>query len=118
MKKYFIGSASVLALPVMALAQYQAQNVGDVFSSIQSILKTLIGLFIAIAGVVFIWALVKYISKAGEETERETARNQMIWGVVIIAVMVSVWGLVNLITNSVNLDVNAPTPPELPSIQR
>jgi hypothetical protein len=38
----------------------------------------------------------------------------ILWSVIFIAVMVSVWGLVNILTSTFNLDKTAPNPPPIP----
>ena len=56
------------------------------------------------AFVVFVYGVVKFIYKAGDEKAREEGKSAITWGIIIFFVMVSVWGLVNLITSSVKLD--------------
>jgi succinate dehydrogenase/fumarate reductase cytochrome b subunit len=118
MKKYLIGSVSVLALPFIALAQYSATNASSVFSSLNTLFSSLVSLILALAGLYFIWGLLKYISKAGDEKEQKTARGQMLWGIIIIAVMLMFWGAVNLIKNSIGANYTAPTTTNLlPNVQ-
>jgi len=62
--------------------------------------KSLVGIFTGlindalpvIAGLallVFIWGLVKFISKAGDEKSHEEGKNLMKWGLIALFVMVS-----------------------------
>ncbi len=50
---------------------------------------------------------------AGDETARTEARNIMIWGIIALFVMVSVWGLVNVLDDTFGLDDQALNPPSL-----
>jgi hypothetical protein len=53
----------------------------------------------AIATAFFAWGAVKFfILDADEEAQREQGKQFMIWGIVSIAVMLSVWGLVKVVT--------------------
>jgi uncharacterized membrane protein (GlpM family) len=74
----------------------------------------IIPLIIGIAVVWFLIALVKFVANQGDEEKRKEARSTMIWGIVAIFVMVSVWGLVNVLQNTFGLDNSAPT--ELPEV--
>ncbi|MCK5021815.1 MAG: hypothetical protein KAR54_01020 [Candidatus Pacebacteria bacterium] len=41
---------------------------------------------------------MKFLQSSG--SDKEDAKQQMIWGIVILFVMVSVWGLVDLLTKT------------------
>ncbi|MEK7147877.1 MAG: hypothetical protein AAB758_01110 [Patescibacteria group bacterium] len=64
----------------------------------------LLPLFMAAALLVFLWGLVKFIFKVGgSEKVVEEGRNTMIWGLLSLFVMVSVWGLINLFQTELGL---------------
>jgi hypothetical protein len=76
------------------------------------ILQPLIKLLIALSIVFFIWGVFKFMIAEGDK--REEGRQFMFWGVVGIFVMVSVWGLVAILTNTFKLDT---TGIKIPSIK-
>ena len=76
-----------------------------------SIIQPLVYLIFGLAIVYFLAGVLKYVRSAGSEDDRRDGRNMMIYGVIAIAVMVSVWGLVNLVTTSFPLTNIAPQPP-------
>jgi hypothetical protein len=51
----------------------------------------------------FFWGLMKFIFKAGDEKAQEEGRNIMLWGILALFVMTSVWGLVNFLGNSLGI---------------
>ena len=51
----------------------------------------------ALATMIFIWGVAQYIMGANEEAKREKGKQFMIWGIVALTVMVSVWGLVRIL---------------------
>ncbi len=63
------------------------------------VLESIVPLLFAAAFAIFIWGMVKFISTA-EAAEKEQGRQFMIWGVVALAVMFSVWGLVRILTDT------------------
>jgi hypothetical protein len=96
MKKVLIG-VSVYAVPFLALAQTTSvRSVWELFSLASRVLNLLVPLFIAVAVVYFIWQVFQY-AVAGDEEKKAAAKTQIIWGIVGIFVMVSVWGLVNIL---------------------
>ncbi len=57
--------------------------------------QSIVPFLFAIAVCVFFWGMVKFMS-TGDSSEREQGKQFMLWGVIALAVMFSVWGLVDL----------------------
>ena len=71
-----------------------------------SIQNSVIPLMFALAIVFFVWGVIQYvILGAGEETKRTQGRQHMIWGVIALAVMLGVWGLVGIVTRTFGPDI-------------
>ena len=73
-------------------------------------------LLIAIAVLVFIIGILKYIARGDEEEERKKAKNLMIYGIISLFVMVSVWGLVNILAETFELENQYPD--DIPYLDR
>lgn len=73
-------------------------------------------LLILAALVLFLFGIVKRFFLGGKEgADRAEAGKYILWGVVALFVMVSVWGLVNVLRGTFNLDNNnVPTAPAVP----
>ena len=65
---------------------------------------------IIVALLVFFWGLVKFIAKAGDEKAVEEGRNLMVWGVISLFVMITVWGLVNFIGGELGIGQRSSIP--------
>jgi len=90
----------------------KVSNFASFVSKIQSeILSPLVYLLISVAVIIFLWGVVKYIKSADSEEERIKAKDFIMYGIIGIFVMVSVWGLVNILSGTFPMDKNAPTPP-------
>lgn len=117
MKKSGIIVAS-FALPVFASAAINSLN--DIFAFISSTLNTLLPLIIAAAVVYFIYGIAMYVI-SGSEDAKDAAKNKIIYGVIGLFVMISVWGLVNILVNTFGLN-NSGAPSnvtnQLPTIPR
>ncbi|MEQ1499985.1 MAG: hypothetical protein ABL917_01270 [Parcubacteria group bacterium] len=114
MKKVIYG---ILAFsPVLALAQNATQsinNLSGLLGNIRGLLNTLIPVLIALAVVYFFWGLVKFLGASGDPKAAEAARSQMIWGVIAIAVMVSIFGLVSFLQNTLGIQNTTIVPPQV-----
>jgi uncharacterized membrane protein len=64
------------------------------------ILNPLIRLMFAVALVVFLWGIVEYIRGAGSSDSREQGTRHIIWGLVGLFIMVSVYGIIELFKNT------------------
>jgi hypothetical protein len=63
--------------------------------------ESIIPLLFAVAVLFFIYGVVNFIrASASGETKLEEKKEFMIWGIVALAVMTGVWGLVAIITNT------------------
>lgn len=67
-------------------------------------INKLIPLLLSFAVVFFLWGLVKFMYHAGDEKSHEEGRKLMTWGIVAIFVMVSFWGIVAFLQNSLKID--------------
>ncbi len=102
--KKFIPVGLILT-PFLAMAD---ANIPQIINDMIHYLNLLIPLVIGIAVVVFLFGVVKYITSGADETKRKEARSVMIFGIIGIFVMISIWGLVNILISTFNLNTNAP----------
>jgi TM2 domain-containing membrane protein YozV len=110
MKKYLI-SLSVLLLPAIASAQNGVgYNLNNTATGLESLVKTLtnianamIPFLLAVAVVVFIYGVIRFILANGAE-DKALARNYIIYGIIGIAVIVSLFGLITLLQGAVGIN--------------
>lgn len=100
MKK--IISLITVSLPVVAFAQTGViHDVNSLSSWLTSFGNTIIGLLIALAVIFIIYHVVMYLIKgSSEEDARTKAGWNILWGIVGLAIILSIWGLVAILTNS------------------
>ena len=106
--------AVLIAFPATVSAQFN--QVGTLITRAGDLIQQLIPITAAIALLVFFWGLVKFITKAGDEAALAEGRRLMIWGVVALFVLVTVWGLTEFIGNQLNIQPRSIQP--IPSIRR
>jgi hypothetical protein len=61
---------------------------------------TLVPFLLAVASLIFIWNAVHYFILEGENEESQTkAKSLAFWGIGAFVVIVSLWGIVNMVVN-------------------
>jgi uncharacterized membrane protein len=101
--------------PIIALAQQfvgppapgTASGLGLVLDRLADIVGGITPLIVALALLFFFFGLAKYILSAGDEEKKSQGRSIMIWGIIALFVMVSVWGLVRLVQETFDLQNSA-----------
>lgn len=73
---------------------------------IDVIVNPLIELMFAIAILYFIYGAFVFIINQDNEEAKSTGKSSMLWGIVGMAIMMSVWGIMNLITHTFGFDRN------------
>jgi len=87
----------------VANAKVDPAKLGSVLDPIISnIINPVIGLLFAVGVIVFAYGVFEMVWKGGDPEARETGRNHMIGGVIGMFIMVSAWGIINLISNTVS----------------
>lgn len=82
---------------------------------IGSVLQPAVPVLIGVAVVLFLYGLVKYLNSGFGDTKTVgEARGLMIWGIVALAVMVSIWGLVAVVQNTFLGGASPTAPPGIP----
>lgn len=102
----------MLATPTIAAAQ--GRNVQWYLESITAFVNgTIIPLFFAIA-ILFLFVNVTryFVIEAADAYKREEARTYIIYAVIALVFLTSLWGVINLITTSLGLDNNVANCPD------
>lgn len=101
--------AVLVALLVPAVAS--AATLTETLVFISTFLNGVIGLFITLAIVVFFWGLIKYLWSMETESAHESLKI-MFWGIISIFVMVSIWGIIRLLQNTLKVTSTDPVIPK------
>lgn len=111
MKKKLIAlSGFGLALaPFVALAQTTGSfnsctgigfgTIEGILCKIGDILNLVVPILIALGVVYFVWGVISYVIGSDEEAKKK-GRDRMIFGIIGLVVIVALWGLVRIVTNT------------------
>lgn len=78
----------------------------NLFSIVMDILSRVVIMLIAFAVIFFLYGILKYITAGDDEEKRTKMKNVMIYGIIGLFVMVSFWGIVNILINTFELDTS------------
>jgi hypothetical protein len=100
------GTFAALALPLVSLAA--VNNFSDVGTFIIDLINNvLVPVLFSVAFIVFLWgAFTTFILGHGSDEVKEKGKSLMLWGLIGFFVMVSIWGLVNILTGSITFGDN------------
>lgn len=71
-----------------------------VYGPITTIGNSIIGLLFTVAFLFFIYGMFKYFFVKGADPKSRTdGRSFIVWGIIGLAVLFSIWGLVHLVIN-------------------
>ncbi len=69
-------------------------------SIVRNIINPIVGLLFALAMVLFIWGIAKFLFQANDENAREQGKKHIIGGLFGMFIMVSVMGIINILANT------------------
>ncbi|TAL49576.1 hypothetical protein EPN83_00315 [Patescibacteria group bacterium] len=75
------------------------------------ILNPLILLLFTIALLFFFWGIFQFVSRTGDETKRAEGKKHILWGLVGMFIMFSVFGLIRIILNTLGVTPTYPFNP-------
>ena len=93
-------AAMTFALPLVA----QAQGLDRLIIVATDLINFALAILIGIAIIAFFWGLLRYLLSAKGGPEQKKASMLMVWGLVAIFVMLSIFGIVRLMQVTFGLD--------------
>ena len=75
-------------------------TITDLIQTVTYYLNLLIPFLIGLGVFLIIVGVVRYVTEAANEEKRKEARQFVLWGVVDVFIMISIWGLVNILLGS------------------
>lgn len=89
-----IALLGIIALPSIMYAQTDLKGLAGI---VVSFLNSAVMLIMAMAVFFFVIGAIRFIATAGDEKSRAEGKQMMVWGTLSLFVMVTVWGIVNII---------------------
>ena len=68
------------------------------------IIQPIISLLFAAGFLIFMWGMVVFIANPNDSTKKVTGQKHMIYGIIGLLIMVSIWGIVGIVTDTLGID--------------
>lgn len=68
---------------------------GQFIIKIGALIKLALPIVAGLALLYFLWGIAQFIFKADSDKAREEGRQKMVWGIVALFVLISVWGIIS-----------------------
>ena len=79
-------------------------GIKDLIIAVGGLINPLIVILVGAALLVFFWGLAKFIFRVGgDEKAVEGGKRLMIWGLIALFIMMSVWGIIRFMQNALLL---------------
>ena len=102
--------------PIYQNNKHHMTNIKGLIEAVGGLINPLIAILVGLALLAFFWGLAKFIFRAGGDTEAvEEGKRLMIWGLIALFIMVSVWGIIGFIQSAL-LPGGGSTPTGLPEV--
>jgi hypothetical protein len=92
--------AVLLFLPLGFVYAQTVETLEDIIDIIVRLIAAVIPIAFALAILFFFWGIAKFIYFADNEQKRKEGKNILIWGVIAIFILVSIWGIVALLKDT------------------
>lgn len=98
MHRFFV---SVLAFTAFVPLVSHAQTFATLANQVLSVVNALVPLVIGLTVVVILWKTVSSFIIHNEDSKNiESGKLVLLWGIIILVVMLSVWGILTLLTRT------------------
>jgi len=101
-KKYFWVGVLLLTAPTQVLAAGAPRDLSGLMNRFIEIIGVAVKLLMSLAVFAFLYGLTVFMWKGQEsDTERANAKSYMTFGIISLFVMVSLWGLVGILSQTI-----------------
>ena len=92
---YLFSTVILVAFPLFA----HAQSISDLLTRMKGWLGTITPIVSGLALLAFFWGLARFIygQANGQEKLVEAGRKLMLWGVIALFIMFSIWGIISVL---------------------
>ena len=106
------GSTSTLCCTCLQVSTDTDKTLGCYAADITSMLWSIVvPLLLTLVTIIFLYGVMNYVWHGGDKTKRAEGLKYIIWGLIGMFVMLSVWGLVGILSATFGLKNEPPTLP-------
>lgn len=87
-----------------------AATLQDGLVTIRKAIDFIIPMIMALAILIFLWGIVKYILASGDPAKEKAARSSIIYGLLGVLVLVAFWGIIQIVTSTFDIETGGTLP--------
>ena len=107
MKRNTLLYISLAVFSFSPIVTFAALNgVRDLLESFLVFQNSAVKVIFGLAFLFFFWGMTQFILHAGEEKTREEGKKRMLWGIVILFIMLSIFGILGWIGAIIGIDIS------------
>ena len=99
LKRVFVGFVA-MAFPAVIFAA----GLDGLFSTLGNLIGKAQLLIVGLVSLAFFYGVFNFVLGANDKEKRESGKQFMIWSVVALFLMASIWGIVNILQETVGID--------------
>jgi hypothetical protein len=99
----YLSIITLYAFPALTFAQFTGLR--GLLVQFAGLLNLVIPVIFGLALVYFFWGTSQFILNAGDAKARDEGKQKMIWGIIALFVMVSIYGILSLVGSLVGIPV-------------
>jgi hypothetical protein len=106
MKNKILKYISLITVLIPSVSFAALDGVRGLLTEFGGLLNDVLRIVFALGLIFFFWGVGQFILHSGEEKTRTEGRNKMIWGIVAIFVMLSIYGIINAISGLIGVPLD------------
>ena len=112
--KKILAAVSAFGLPLFVFAQQiPINNLTTTRDAVVVVLNYIVAILVALAVFWVIWGAFQFVLASGDEEKRKEGKNKILYGIIGIFIMLSVYGLVNILVGTFKLSTNNVSVPQI-----
>ncbi len=96
-------TAIVLLATIPSLAFAEVTDFKSLMQLFVNLLGSVIGVLYMAAFAAFFWGISLFVLNTSDDTKRKEGKTWMLWSVIALFVMITIWGLVGLLVNTAGI---------------
>lgn len=103
------GSGGATGAAVGECSAIRFRSLIDILIWIKCVITgVLIPLIFGLATIFFLWNVTQFIRSSDNTAKKEEARQRMVWGILALFIMLSVWGIITILSNIFGISPTVP----------
>lgn len=87
----------ITAVTLTPFIAFAVEALSTIIARWTNTVTLIINFLLVVATLVFVWGIIKYVAAGGDAAKVKEARGYIVWGLLGLAVMASVWVIVRVI---------------------